>query len=160
MKLIAHRGNINGPNKSRENSLEYIDEAINLGYDVEIDIRHDSQEKKLYLGHDESQYEVSMAWLVDRKDKLWIHCKDLSSLKLFSDNQIEFNYFWHQTDDFTLTSNGYIWTYPGKPHTSNSVVVMPESSDGLKFYGNDNLVDSKDYFPFYAICSDYVGKIK
>ena len=24
------------------------------------------------------------------------------------------NYFWHQTDDFTLTSHGYIWTYPGK----------------------------------------------
>ena len=160
MRLIAHRGNVNGPNPLRENSLDYIDQAIDLGYDVEIDIRHNSDEQKLYLGHDYTQYEVSILWLVRRKDKLWIHCKDLNSLKLFSNNLVEFNYFWHQNDDFTLTSGGYIWTYPGKPHTSKSVVVMPETSDGLKFYENEKLIDSNDYSPFYAICSDYVGRIK
>ena len=37
MRLIAHRGNINGRNKKRENEIEYILEALNLGYDVEID---------------------------------------------------------------------------------------------------------------------------
>ena len=37
MKLIAHRGNINGPCE-RENSPEYILETINLGYDCEIDV--------------------------------------------------------------------------------------------------------------------------
>jgi len=160
MKLIAHRGNISGPNPLRENSLDYIDEAIDLGYDVEIDIRHFEEEQRLYLGHDEGQYEVSMSWLNKRKDKLWIHCKNLNSLRLFSDSPIDFNYFWHQTDDFTLTSTGYIWTYPGKPHTSRSIVVMPETSDVLKFYGNDNIVNIEDYSPSYAICSDYVEKIK
>jgi hypothetical protein len=34
--------------------------------------------------------------------------------------------FWHQNDDFTLTSKNYIWTYPGQPYTASSVIVMPE----------------------------------
>ena len=154
MKLIAHRGNVTGSNPLKENSLEYVDAAINLGYDVEIDVRYFEEEQKLYLGHDECQYEVSTPWLFKRKENLWIHCKDLSSLKLFSDSPIEFNYFWHQTDDFTLTSKNYIWTYPGKPYTNNSVIVMPENSFGIDYLGS--LVNCG----CYGICSDYVGELK
>jgi hypothetical protein len=25
------------------------------------------------------------------------------------------HYFWHQEDDYTITSKGFIWVYPGKP---------------------------------------------
>jgi hypothetical protein len=153
MKLIAHRGNVTGPNPLRENSLEYIDESIKLGYDVEIDIRYVEWEHQLYLGHDECQYPVSMLWLNQRKDKLWIHCKNLSSLKVFCDSPVNFNYFWHQTDDFTLTSTHYIWTYPGKPYTHKSVIVMPECSAD-----KSTSVTIKDY-DCYGICSDYVGEI-
>ena len=32
MKLIAHRGNISGPNPEKENHPDYILEAIRLGY--------------------------------------------------------------------------------------------------------------------------------
>lgn len=153
MKLIAHRGNVTGPNPLKENSLDYIDVALNLGYDVEIDIRYFEEEQKFYLGHDDGQYEVSMIWLVERKYKLWIHCKDLNSLKLFSDSPIDFNYFWHQTDDFTLTSKEYIWTYPGKPHTYKSVIVMPECSVDMSAVKKMGVCDC------YGICSDYVGEI-
>ena len=38
MILIAHRGNIDGPNPELENSLQYIDKAIDSGYNVEVDI--------------------------------------------------------------------------------------------------------------------------
>ena len=38
IKLISHRGNVNGQNIERENTLSYIDEANFLGYDVEIDV--------------------------------------------------------------------------------------------------------------------------
>ena len=38
MKLISHRGNLNGRIPERENHPDYIDEAIEAGYDVEIDI--------------------------------------------------------------------------------------------------------------------------
>lgn len=152
MKLISHRGNITGPNPLKENSLDYIDAALNLGYNVEIDIRYFEEEQKLYLGHDEGQYEVSTLWLVHRKDELWIHCKNLSSLKFFSDSPVDFNYFWHQTDDFTLTSKEYIWTYPGKPHTYKSVIVMPENSFNIN--DSENLIE----YDCYGICSDYIER--
>ena len=42
MKLIAHRGNISGIDSERENSPDYIDEAISQGYDVEIDAWYDT----------------------------------------------------------------------------------------------------------------------
>lgn len=157
MKLIAHRGNINGPDSLKENSLEYIDTAIELGYDVEIDIRYNPTEQQFYLGHDDPQYQVSMLWLLRRKDKLWIHCKDFSSLRVFSESDVDFNYFWHNTDNHTLTSKGFIWSYPGQPYSSNSVIVMPENLDVLEYHKGDYIVVDWDC---YAVCSDYVGKIK
>ena len=39
MYFISHRGNINGIQKERENDPLYINEAINKGYDVEVDVR-------------------------------------------------------------------------------------------------------------------------
>jgi len=151
MKIIAHRGNTNGPNTVEENKPEYIESAINNGYDVEIDIR--CQDHYFYLGHDEPQYHVPMTWLVKRKDKLWIHCKDLKSLDVFSNTPVNFNYFWHQDDDYTLTSIGYIWTYPGKEYICKSVIVMPELNLNLKSFGNLKTYNC------YGICSDYVGNI-
>ena len=41
MKLIAHRGNIDGPS-DEQNSPDYIDNALSLGYDAEIDVRYDT----------------------------------------------------------------------------------------------------------------------
>ena len=50
MKIIAHRANINGSNSSNENRLSQIRKCIELGYDVEIDIR--VIKNSLFLGHD------------------------------------------------------------------------------------------------------------
>jgi hypothetical protein len=150
MKLISHRGNINGPNPLEENNPEYIDFALKLCYDVEIDLRLENN--KFYLGHDESQYYVPMIWLVERKDNLWIHCKDLDCLNNFSNSPIDFNYFWHQEDDYTLTSKNFIWTYPGKEYKSKSVIVMPEW-DNMSY-------DALRNVECYGICSDYVGMLK
>ena len=68
MILISHRGNINGPIFEAENKPEYIDDTIRLGYEVEIDIW--IIEGVLLLGHDESQYGITLDWLNKRKDKL------------------------------------------------------------------------------------------
>jgi glycerophosphoryl diester phosphodiesterase len=38
MKLIAHRGLTDGPNKDLENSPEQILKAIDQGFDCEIDL--------------------------------------------------------------------------------------------------------------------------
>ena len=154
MKLIAHRGNTRGPNSLKENSPEYIDEAISAGFDVEVDVRFNSYNQTFYLGHDEPQYNVTRYWLAQRMENLWVHCKNLEALSEFV-NTGGYNYFWHQEDDFTLTSKNYIWTFPGRSYTPNSVIVMPE----LFVSDIDTFVDFKAYNCF-AICSDYVGRIK
>ena len=146
MKLIAHRGNIHGPNEELENNPNQIDKCIELGYDVEIDLRYDELSKNIWLGHDLPQYPITWDWLNQRYDKLWIHCKDFKTLNEFSSKTKEYNYFWHQDDDFTLTSRGYVWTYPGKEVGVKSVLVDL----------NGDSIDQE----CYGICSDYVGNLK
>lgn len=152
MKLIAHRANLNGPNPLEENSPDQIQRCIESGVDVEIDVRYDPKTNSLWLGHDEPQYMVTWWWLAGRAEHLWIHCKDLITLHQFATETGGYNYFWHQEDDFTLTSKNYIWTYPGKPYTNRSVIVMPEWMD--------TNWDSLRVTNCYAICTDYVEKLQ
>jgi hypothetical protein len=153
MKLIAHRGNIDGPNPERENSPEYIEEALKAGYDVEVDVWYDCAAETFWLGHDEPQYEATRYWMSSKKDKLWVHCKSLASLEYFNSKTGGFNYFWHQNDDYTLTSRRQIWAYPGKPYTKDTVIVMPEWKKDVDW-------DMLRVTNCLGICSDYVGKLK
>ena len=59
-------------------------------------------------------------------------------------------YFWHQKDDVTLTSNNYLWTYPGKKITNKSIVVLPEQVK----YSEEELHNC------YGVCSDYIKTYK
>lgn len=144
MILISHRGNLIVKNTERENSPDYIDEAINLGYDVEIDIW--SISGQLFLGHDSPQYEITELWLNHRIDKLWVHCKNIEAVEYFNSIR-KYNYFWHEEDTVTLTSKGFIWAYPGKQPIRNSIAVMPEI--------NNDTIDL-----CAGICSDYILKYK
>jgi hypothetical protein len=42
MILISHRGNINGKLSNKENAPYYVNEALELGYNVEIDFYWDN----------------------------------------------------------------------------------------------------------------------
>lgn len=127
MKIISHRGNLTGPNPIRENSIDYIEEAISEGFDVEIDLR--VEDDQCYLGHDDPQYFVTMQWLRKYKDVLWIHCKNREALEKLSTSVVKFNYFWHETDSYTLTSMGIGWVLVGQFPYSNSIIVLPECVD-------------------------------
>jgi hypothetical protein len=146
MILISHRGNLGGRIPERENHPDYIDEAITLGYDVEIDLWF--VEGKFMLGHDEPQYEVYTEWLYQRSDKVWIHCKNIKAFEFFNffHHKQDIHYFWHEEDTVTLTSKGYIWAYPGKQPIKNSIAVMPEIH-------NEEITHCK------GVCSDYIKSI-
>lgn len=141
-RLISHRGNINGRNVDRENQPDYVDEAIRAGFDVEVDMWWD--DGKVKLGHDKPQYDVDGKWLGDRTDKLWVHCKNNEMLQWIQ--QTSLHYFWHQNDDYTLTSKNIIWVYPGQKLTTNSICVMPEINGFDKYILNECL----------GVCSDYI----
>ena len=83
MKLIAHRGNFNGICSRFENLPEYIDEALEAGYDAEIDVW--SINGELFLGHDEPQYKIKEKWLLERESKLWCHAKNINAVLPLAD---------------------------------------------------------------------------
>ena len=56
-------------------------------------------------------------------------------------------------NEFVLTSKNYIWTYPGQPYTSSSIIVMPESSIRI-----EDLTDLVAY-NCYGICTDYPQRL-
>jgi hypothetical protein len=146
MKFIAHRGLFNGPDVDLENRPEQILQALEAGYDCEVDLW--IVDSDFYLGHDRPDYPVDQEWL--EQPGLWIHAKNLAALHWLATTDLE--YFWHQNDDYVLTSHNYIWTFPGKELTQRSVMVMPEYVDkSLDITHNQNC---------YAVCSDYVEKIK
>ena len=148
MKLISHKGNLNGQQVDYENSPSYVETAINLGYDVKIDVR--IKDNKLFLGQDEPQYQLDIDWLEKYHTKLWLHCKDIEIIEKFNDfdnRGSHLNYFWHETDTVTLTSKGYLWAYQGKQPIKGSIAVLPElNNDDTKYC--------------YGICSDFIQNYK
>ena len=143
MKLISHRGNITGRNTELENKPEYIDAAIELGYDVEVDVWY--KDEDFWLGHDEPKYKISLEYL--SKPGLWCHAKNSDALYQMSINADKImHYFWHQEDDYTITSQGYLWTYPGKKPYPNSICI------------GDPALYSKQ--SIYGICSDEIGEFR
>ena len=146
MIKISHRGNINGPDPDMENTIEAIFIAIGKGYDVEIDIW--VIDGIIYFGHDEPKSIIDY-FIINKIGKHgWFHCKNIEALLFFINNYSDLNYFWHDNDAYTLTSSGYIWTYPGKDITEKSIIVdlaIPRLCEYT-------------YIP-YGICSDYVAQI-
>ena len=141
MYLISHRGNIDGIVKDDENKPEYIDKALGKGFEVEVDVRF--SDNKFFLGHDFNQYEINKNFLVNKK--IWCHAKTREALIALQ--EIDAHYFWHQEDDYTITSKGFIWTYPGRKLLPQSISVLPENANYEK---NDCL----------GICSDFIKRYK
>lgn len=138
MILIAHRGNINGPDAGSENHPDYIENALLKGFNVEVDVWF--QDDVFLLGHDYPVHKISKSFL--KNEKIWCHAKNFEALQQMLNDNI--HCFWHEGDDYTLTSNGYIWTNTGKTLGENSILVdlnkkIPITNKNIK-----------------GICSDYL----
>ena len=150
MIIIAHRGNLNGENKDWENHPNYIQKAIDNKFQVEIDLR--VIKGVLWLGHDIPQYEVSMEWLYQKRNDLWIHTKNFEALALLAKKKDEFKYFWHTCDSFVITSTHQIWAHDLNElnDPSNSIVPLLDHES----------LNSKFKSAYYAICTDYSNLCK
>jgi hypothetical protein len=150
-KIISHRANLNGPNLHTENTINAISNAINMGFDVEIDVWYEN--KILYLGHDYDKkiiYENLLQYLLFHEESLWIHCKNIDAL-IYLKNFDTLNTFGHDVDNYVLTSKLNLFCKPGYPSNKNSVIVMPELSPIYK---------TEDFFNCYGVCTDYPLEIK
>lgn len=145
MKLISHRGNLNGKNTEKENNPNYILEALEFGFDVEIDVW--VVDNVYYLGHDEPMYEIKERFL--ENDYFWCHAKNYEALYKMLENK-KIHCFWHQEDDHTITSNGFIWSYPSIEKNYNSICVLPETNKLIK-------EQTQNYI---GVCSDFILNYK
>ena len=136
MKIISHRGNIDGLNSRTENNPDHIGEIL-FKYDCEIDVWYGDG---WFLGHDNPVHRIDYNFLF--QNGLWVHTKNIAALDLLRKEE-SINYFWHESDKYTLTSHKYIWAYPGEYSKSDrSIAVMPE-------------LHNTDITNFYGICTDY-----
>ena len=74
---------------------------------------------------------------------MWCHAKDFKTLDQI--RNVDCHYFWHQEDDYTLTSKGFVWVYPGKQLIKNCIAVLPEEY-------------KQDLSICYGVCTDNVKK--
>lgn len=135
MVVISHRGNLNGPSEL-ENSPQYLQRAIDAGFDVELDVW--VIEGAVYLGHDRPLYPVPASFLCN--PGFWCHAKNFDALETML-NVPDIHCFWHEKDRYTITSEGVIWTYPNQITGKNSVIVT-----------NSTAIDTKNIF---GVCTDY-----
>ena len=146
IKIISHRGNLNGPQPKFENNIEQVEKCLNLGIEVEIDLWF--VDDNYWLGHDNPEFKVSLIWLMDRQDLLWIHCKNINALCSLQTKAPNLNFFWHEQDAYTLTSKGWLWCYPNKQ------VPAPTLIKGIRAVSVMPEVNQTDFKNFSAICTD------
>lgn len=122
IKIISHRGNLNGIDPNNENNPLIIKRALNSGFEVEIDVW--CVDKKYFLGHDEPKYEVSKDFLLD--DRLWCHAKNKEAFEeMLGDN---IHCFWHENDKYTLTNRGIPWCFPDNYHKNGITVIFGKNT--------------------------------
>ena len=148
---IAHRGNMYGPCPEKENSPAHIQDALDAGFDAEVDVWGDER-GLLHLGHDGPQYPVDLDFLMARASRLWIHAKNMSALEALLEHP-ELHVFSHDADPVVLTSKRVPWVYPGAPmgRGGKGVRVMPERVS----WGYEEEVGLGT--GAMAVCSDFVG---
>ncbi len=121
MILIAHRGNYNRVDHTQENTIPYLWEAINRGYDVEVDIW--KTPTGYMLGHDKPTTQITMHEIKEISGFAWFHAKNYDALlSLTRDGH---HVFAHDQDLWTLTSRNIIWSHKRQPN-DYGIVCMPD----------------------------------
>lgn len=147
MVIISHRGNLNGPLSDLENNPEQIDIAIQNHFDVEIDLW--VVDGNFFLGHDYPKYCINIDWLLARSARVWVHCKNFQSFSYLVAKRNNLNFFFHQNDDYTLTSKNNIWVFPNKPYDENSIIVSTSVDDFHHYSVNKP----------YGVCTNFPTKL-
>lgn len=146
--LIAHRGNLNGPNPELENTPAYIESALE-NYACEIDLW--VARGKLMLGHDIPSILIDPNFL--HRPALFVHCKNREAFIYMSTLRQTLNfekmptYFVHDREEFVFTSKGHLWCFPSEKAIQYGINLMPE----IHHLSPESLAASE------GICSDYIS---
>ena len=116
MLIIAHRGNMVGPDEDRENKpqnilrllSDYPDPKLLFEIDVWYFMTKQDNHWVYYLGHNNPTSFVPETFLTN--PRIICHAKDIKTFQKLL--QIGAHCFMHDKDEAALTSRGWIWKYP------------------------------------------------
>lgn len=145
--LFSHRGNITGMDLSKENSPEYIQNAINKGFHVVVDVWLVGK-SHLSLGSTQPHFPTTIDFL--KQNNILCRARSVETLEYLLNKRI--HCFIHGKDDHILTNGGLIWTAPGKPIIYRSIFTMPEH-----IFPD---ISSIAFINCAGICSDRIQEIK
>lgn len=145
MDMISHRGNVNGKNIEKENSLEYLLEALDEGFDIEFDVWF--VDNNFYIGSNQPKQLIDYSFLQGKRK--WINCKNPEAFFMLYDDP-SVHCFYLDDNKYTLTNCKYIIT-TGKI-CKDAICLLPECSE--KKYTSEELESCA------GICSDYIVKYK
>lgn len=146
MKIYAHRGNLDGPDKIHENSPEKIKEALAEKFYVEVDAWYVPEDDSLWFGHDFPTYKVDWDFIQQYKYQMVIHAKSFETLVYLKNRDC--HHFFHDKDDYVLTSWNWIWMYPSmdNKYDWSTIMALPEQV---------NLFDKQHVEGIGGVCTDY-----
>ena len=131
MKLISHRGNIDGAVPQQENIPNKIIE-VSKNFRVEVDVwMIDGQ---LYLGHDKKNEAVNINFL--KKFNCLVHCKNIEGFEFMSkEKKVESFY---QSDELIIITSFGNYLYHSsaalnKNSIENSIHVFLEKNGDIQF---------------------------
>ena len=144
--LISHRGNIEGINPSREDSLEYVKEALEKGYHCMVDVwlvggRH------VALGVESACYQTTIEFL--QNERLICNARSPEALEFLLRNEV---HCFAASSTFSLTNGGLIWVKPGGKITPRGVLTLPEWTMPD--------VGAIASLPCAGICSNQIAQVK
>lgn len=121
MIFISHRGNLNGIILDRENSPEYINEAIEKGYLVVVDVWLVGEDH-FALGNDRPKYLTNIEYI--KQNNIICRARSLNTLNALIESRA--HCFFQDYERISLTNGGLIWAAPSQSVTPRSIVIMPE----------------------------------
>lgn len=152
--FIAHRGNLNGPDPELENTPEYIRNALDEGFNVEIDIWYDK--KEFWLGHDKPFIKLPVE--LSHIKQLWYHAKDICTYYYLIAARFN-NVFFHENDQMAVTNNNFMWIHPNYEDEIDKfqlsqrgvmIQVLPKNiKDMVKGYCSDNIAEIRKQIKGY-----------
>lgn len=137
--IIAHLGNIHGPEPEQENRLRYIQKALDAGWHVSVSVLFSSG---AFLLPHAGGYDVIPAALLS-KQRVW--CNALTPDTLDALCGANAHCFCMGGQPYSLTSAQFIWTMAGHPLADRAIAVFPEQAAA-------NWLD--EYEPA-GICTDF-----
>lgn len=123
MKIISHRGLLNGPNPKLENKWDSILNAAYQGFSVEFDVWYDPAREGFFLGHDgplgEQLTKKEFLEFDNHTDvDFFVHCKSIETLSWIQHIQPfstllhkKIYVFYHDVDD-CVAIGPYTWIHP------------------------------------------------